>query len=138
MLVPVGIYLVEFMVVDMYLSMAFLAWPVSSPNYFYLINRRLWVWNWSKPGKAMNSALFAVLMVVTREPLLVGVIACALLAFKITSLVWLIQGGMPAPKGCVVASAQSHSAQSRSCERHDAHHYSRRRDSLRALPARQS
>ena len=110
MLVPVGIYLVEFMVVDMYLSMAFLAWPVSSPNYFYLINRRLWVWNWSKPGKAMNSALFAVLMVVTREPLLVGVIACALLAFKITSLVWLVQGGMPSPKGCVVQSAQAKSA----------------------------
>ena len=106
MIVPVGIYLAEFMVVDMYLSMAFLAWPVSSPNYFYLINRRLWVWNWSKPGKAMNSALFAVLMVTTREPWLVGAIACALLAFKILSLMWLIQGGMPSPKGCVVQSAQ--------------------------------
>lgn len=105
MIVPIGIYLAEFMVVDMYLSLAFLAWPVSSPNYFYHINRRLWVWNWSKPGKAMNSALFALLMVWTREPWLVGIIACALLAFKITSLVWLVQGGMPSPKGCVVDDA---------------------------------
>ena len=105
MLVPVGIYLAEFMVVDMYLSLAFLAWPVSSPNYFYLINRRLWMWNWSKPGKAMNSALFAVLMVATREPWLVGAIACVLLAFKILSLAWLVRGGMPVPAGCVVADA---------------------------------
>ncbi len=108
MIVPVGIYLAEFMVVDMYLSMAFLAWPVSSPNYFYLINRRLWTWNWSKLGKVMNSALFAVLMVWTREPWLVGGIACALLAFKIMSLVWLVQGGMPAPSGCVVKVAVPH------------------------------
>ncbi len=114
MIVPVGIYLAEFMVVDMYLSMAFLAWPVSSPNYFYLINRRLWVWNWSKPGKAMNSALFAVLMVTTREPWLVGAIACALLAFKITSLMWLLKVGMPSPKGCVVQSAQSLAAHAHS------------------------
>ena len=110
MIAPVGIYLAEFMVVDMYLSLAFLAWPVSSPNYFYLINRRLWMWNWSKPGKAMNSALFAVLMVATREPWLVGAIACGLLAFKITSLVWLVQGGMPSPQGCVVQAAQDKAA----------------------------
>ncbi|MEP6833563.1 MAG: CDP-alcohol phosphatidyltransferase family protein [Gemmatimonas sp.] len=106
MIVGVGIYLAEFMVVDMYLSLAFLAWPVSSPNYFYLINRRLWTWNWSKPGKAMNSALFAVLMVATREPWLVAAIACGLLAFKITSLVWLVQLGLPVPKGCVVNAAR--------------------------------
>lgn len=111
MIVGVGLYLAEFMVVDMYLSLAFLAWPVSSPNYFYLINRRLWMWNWSKPGKALNSGLFAVLMVATREPLLMAVIAGALLAFKIMSLVWLVQGGMPAPKGCVVKAARIHSVE---------------------------
>ena len=62
MAVPVGIYLAEFLVLDMFLSIAFLAWPVSSPNYFYVVDRRLWRWNWSKPGKA------AQLRAVRRRP----------------------------------------------------------------------
>lgn len=103
MIIPVGIYLTEFMVVDMYLSLAFLAWPVSSPNYFHLVNRRLFMWDWSKPGKAMNSALFAVLMMWTREPWLAGAIACVLLlGLKVVSLVWLLQLRLPVPDGCVV------------------------------------
>jgi len=100
MVVPVGIYLAEFMVIDMFLSLAFLAWPVSSPNYFYLVDRRIWLWNWSKPGKALNSALFAVLMVWTRDPWLAGLIACALLVLKIMSMVWLSRLGLPVPTGC--------------------------------------
>ncbi len=101
MAIPVGIYLAEFMVIDMFLSLAFLAWSSSSPNYFYLIDRRLWRWNWSKPGKAVNSALFAVLMVWTREPWLAGVIATALLALKVISLVWLMRLRLPVPTGCL-------------------------------------
>ena len=101
MVVPVGIYLAEFMVIDTFLSMAFLAWPLSSPNYFYLVDRRLWAWNWSKPGKALNSALFAVLMVWTRQPWLAGVIATMLLALKVVSMVWLSRLGPPVPRGCL-------------------------------------
>ncbi|MBC8086281.1 MAG: CDP-alcohol phosphatidyltransferase family protein [Phycisphaerae bacterium] len=107
MVVPVAIYLLEFMVVDMYLSLAFLAWPVSSPNYFHLINRRLWMWNWSKAGKAINSALFAVLMVWTRDALLVGTIATVLLGLKLTSFMWLLKLQMPIPAGCVRHSSES-------------------------------
>ena len=101
MSIPVGIYLAEFMVVDMFLSLAFLSWASSSPNYFYLIDRRLWRWNWSKPGKAANSALFAVLMVWTREPWLAGAIATALLALKVASLVALMRLRLPVPAGCL-------------------------------------
>ena len=98
---PVGIYLTEFMVIDMFLSLAFLAWPVSSPNYFYLVDRRIWLWNWSKPGKALNSALFAVFMVWTREAVVAGVIATVLLGLKSLSLVWMMRLGLPVPGGCV-------------------------------------
>lgn len=59
------IYLAEFMVIDCFLSLAFLAWPVRSPNYFFVIDRKIWLWNWSKPAKAVNSSLFAVLLLVT-------------------------------------------------------------------------
>ncbi len=106
MVVPVGIYLAEFMVVDMFLSMAFLAWPLSSPNYFYLVDRRIWLWNWSKPGKALNSALFAVLMVLTRDPWVAGLIATALLCLKILSLTWLMRLGLPTPAGCARPEAR--------------------------------
>lgn len=101
MAVPVGIYLAEFMVIDMFVSMAFLAWPLSSPNYFYLVDRRLWLWNWSKPGKALNSALFAVLMVWTRQPWLAGGIATVLLALKVVSMIWLSRLSVPVPRGCL-------------------------------------
>ena len=53
---PVLVYLAEFMVVDCFLSLAFLAWPIRSPNYFYVVDRTIWLWNWSKPAKAANSA----------------------------------------------------------------------------------
>src|SRR6478672_10005260 len=80
--VPVFLYLAEFMVVDCFLSLAFLAWPVRSPNYFYVVDRPLWLWNWSKPGKAVNSSLFAVLLLVTGWVWVAAAIATALLVMK--------------------------------------------------------
>jgi CDP-diacylglycerol--glycerol-3-phosphate 3-phosphatidyltransferase len=94
---PVFIYLAEFMVVDCFLSLAFLAWPVRSPNYFYVVDRPLWLWNWSKPGKAVNSSLFAVLLLVTHQAWLGAVIAAALLVMKSASLVRLGRIGLPVP-----------------------------------------
>jgi CDP-diacylglycerol---glycerol-3-phosphate 3-phosphatidyltransferase len=95
--VPVFIYLAEFMVVDCFLSLAFLAWPVRSPNYFYVVDRPLWLWNWSKPGKAVNSSLFAVLLLVTGLVWLGTAIALALLVLKSVSLVRLGRIGLPVP-----------------------------------------
>ncbi|MEP7090633.1 MAG: CDP-alcohol phosphatidyltransferase family protein [Nocardioidaceae bacterium] len=95
--VPVFIYLAEFMVIDCFLSMAFLAWPVRSPNYFYVIDRPIWLWNWSKPAKAVNSSLFAVLLLVTGWVWLGAVIASALLVMKCVSLARLGRIGLPVP-----------------------------------------
>jgi CDP-diacylglycerol--glycerol-3-phosphate 3-phosphatidyltransferase len=91
------IYLAEFMVVDCFLSLAFLAWPVRSPNYFFVIDRTLWLWNWSKPGKAVNSSLFAVLLLVTGWVWVGVAIASALLVMKTVSLVRLGRIGLPVP-----------------------------------------
>ena len=101
MIAPVGIYLAEFMVIDMFLSLAFLAWPISSPNYFYLIDRRLYMWNWSRIGKAANSGLFAIFMVWTREPVIAGVIAAGLFTLKAVSMGWMMKLGVPVPTGCL-------------------------------------
>jgi CDP-diacylglycerol--glycerol-3-phosphate 3-phosphatidyltransferase len=92
------VYLAEFMVVDCFLSIAFLAWPVRSPNYFFVVDRPLWLWNWSKPAKALNSALFAVLLLVTGWMWLGLVIASALLVLKCVSLHRLAAIGLPVPE----------------------------------------
>jgi CDP-diacylglycerol--glycerol-3-phosphate 3-phosphatidyltransferase len=97
MVVPVGLYLAEFMVLDATLSLAFLAWPVNSPNYFYLVDERIWRWNWSKPAKAVNSALFAVLLVTTRSPWLCGAVAGCLFVLKSVSTWWLSRLELPLP-----------------------------------------
>lgn len=98
---PVLVYLAEFMVVDCLLSLAFLAWPIRSPNYFYVVDRPLWRWNWSKPGKAVNSAAFAVLLLVTGNAALGVGVAGALLVLKLVSLARLSRIGLPVPPGQV-------------------------------------
>ena len=94
---PVMVYLAEFMVIDCFLSLAFLAWPIRSPNYFYVVDRTIWLWNWSKPAKAANSAIFAVILLVTGMPLLGLAIAVALLVLKCVSLARLARVGLPVP-----------------------------------------
>ncbi len=91
------VYLAEFMVIDCFLSIAFLAWPIRSPNYFFVVDRTIWLWNWSKPAKAVNSALFAVLLLVTGWMWVALVIATALLVLKCVSLRRLAQIGLPVP-----------------------------------------
>ncbi len=98
MVLPVSVYLFNFMVIDMFLSLAFLAWPIRSPNYFYVVDARLYRWNWSKPAKALNSALFAVLLLVTGWWQVGLVIALGLVVLKCVSLRWLFQLGLPVPE----------------------------------------
>ena len=96
--IPVAVYLFEFMVIDMYLSLAFLAWPIRSPNYFYVVDRRIYLWNWSRLGKAANSGLFAVLLLATGWWWLGLIIAVGLLVLKLVSLRWLLDLGLPIPE----------------------------------------
>jgi CDP-diacylglycerol--glycerol-3-phosphate 3-phosphatidyltransferase len=93
----VFVYLAEFMVVDGFVSLGFLAWPLTSPNHFHVIDHRLWVLNWSHPGKAVNSGLFAILLVVTDNVWAGLVVAVCLLSFKCWSLARLVRLGMPVP-----------------------------------------
>lgn len=97
--VPVLIYLAEYMVIDAFVSIAFLAWRIRSSNYFWVIDRRIWLLNWSHPGKAVNSGAFAVILVVTGQVWLGIVIASALLVFKCVTLVQVLRLGLPVPDG---------------------------------------
>ncbi len=103
--IPVAVYLAEFMVVDAFISLGFLAWPIRSPNYFYAVDHKLWLWNWSKPAKTVNSALFAVLLVLSRNVWLGTAVAIALLALKTASLLRMARIGLPIPQRHVPPSS---------------------------------
>jgi CDP-diacylglycerol---glycerol-3-phosphate 3-phosphatidyltransferase len=96
--VPVLIYLAEFMVIDCFLSIAFLAWRIRSTNYFYVVDRIVYRYNWTHPAKAVNSALFAVFLLVTHLAWVGAVVASVLLVFKIGSLIRVARIGLPIPE----------------------------------------
>ncbi|MFI5691022.1 CDP-alcohol phosphatidyltransferase family protein [Kribbella sp. NPDC051586] len=86
---PLAIYLAQFGVLDTMLTFSFLLWPwMLSPNYFYKVDRPIYVWNWSKPAKAMNTGAVVISLVVaghTGAQWLPYTIAIAALAVKVVS-----------------------------------------------------
>ena len=101
---PIAVFLVQFMVVDAYLSLAFLAWPLRSPNYFGLVDRVVFALNWSKPGKAVNSAALALLLVATDGVVLPTVLVTAVLVLKCWSLRLVSRLDAPSLAGCAAPS----------------------------------
>jgi CDP-diacylglycerol--glycerol-3-phosphate 3-phosphatidyltransferase len=100
MLVPIAIFLFQFMVLDAHLSLTFLNWPLRSLNYFGSVDRTIYQWNWSTIGKAFNSGALVILMLATRSPLACGLFAIAIATVKVASLVRLHRTGVPSPVGC--------------------------------------
>jgi CDP-diacylglycerol--glycerol-3-phosphate 3-phosphatidyltransferase len=99
------------MVIDCFLSLSFLAWPITSPNYFYVVDRRIWLFNWSRAGKTVNSGLFAVMLLVTRDyawGMWLGLaIAIGLFTMKSVSLVWMMRLGIPVPSAALAGDAEA-------------------------------
>ncbi len=102
MLLPIAVFLFQFMVLDAYLSLSFLNWPLTSLNYFGLVDRVGYAWNWSTLGKAFNSGALVILMLTTRSPLACALFAIAIATVKVASLVRLHRAGVPSPVGCAV------------------------------------
>lgn len=83
--VPLAIvFLLSFMVLDTMLSLAFLCWPVKSPNVFHLVDLRVYRLNWSPVAKAANTA--GVVVSILLGAYAVGlVIAVAVVVVKLWS-----------------------------------------------------
>jgi CDP-diacylglycerol--glycerol-3-phosphate 3-phosphatidyltransferase len=95
MIVPIGIFLFNFMLVDNQLSLAFLKWPVMSPNYFYAVDKLVYKLNWSPLAKSTNTSLFLITVVLTHLWWLAALIALFFLALKLYSTV--LVGRLPVP-----------------------------------------
>jgi CDP-diacylglycerol--glycerol-3-phosphate 3-phosphatidyltransferase len=89
MLPAVGLVLIEFVIIDTYLSLSFLRWPVHSPNYFYAVDRRIWQLNWSRTAKAINSAGPLLLIIIYRSVVLAVIFILALITVKLVSVIRL-------------------------------------------------
>ncbi len=59
---PLALFLMQFCVLDTMLSLAFLYWPVDSPNDMHLVDTPLYRLNWSPPAKALNTAAVVLLV----------------------------------------------------------------------------
>lgn len=97
MLWPIGLYLVEFMFIDGFLSLAFLFWPLLSPNYFYLVDKRIFDLNWSPLGKVVNSSVFLLATIFIGSPALSIAIVALVTVVKLYSLRRLYRIGIPTP-----------------------------------------
>lgn len=80
------VFLPSFMVLDTMLSLAFLCWPVISPNHFHRVDRRVWALNWSMPAKAANTAGVIGAVAIGQYQVAL-VVALAVLAVKLWSAV---------------------------------------------------
>jgi CDP-diacylglycerol---glycerol-3-phosphate 3-phosphatidyltransferase len=94
--VAVALFLVQFCLIDHYLSNQFLRWPLLSPNYFHHVDRRIWLLNWSPAAKAVNSVLGTLLLVLTGWVWLSAFIAVALSAMKVYC--WIRLQRLPSPE----------------------------------------
>lgn len=87
LVVPVGIFLTQFLVLDCLLSLSFLYWPLLSPDYFDRVHPGVHRWNWWPPAKAVNTGGTVVLALVAPSPLWPAVFALAVTVVKLGSLV---------------------------------------------------
>ncbi len=96
MAVVIALFLFEFMVLDHYLSNQFMRWRILSPNYFYVVDRTIWLLNWSPPGKFFNSGAVTILMLATKSIWLALPVLIGLICVKLYSCVRLHQ--LPPPE----------------------------------------
>ena len=109
LIVPVALFLFQFMGIDHYLSNQFMRWPIKSPNYFYQVDRTIWAWNWSPAGKLLNSAVVTVVIVLTRSPVWGSLVCASIIAIKIWSAIRM--RALPDPEAMWVlpaAAARNH------------------------------
>ena len=104
---PAAVFLIQFVVLDAYLTLAFARWSLLSPNYFNLVDTTVYRLNWSMPAKATNTGAVVLLWLITESPVAATVLAAAVLGVKSFSAARLAR--LPVPwtlSGCTVRDVQ--------------------------------
>ncbi len=103
---PAGVFLLQFVVLDAYLTLAFRNFSLLSPNYFGLVDATVFQLNWSPPAKATNTGAVVLIVLLTGSMAAATLLALAVLAVKAYSAVRLAR--LPVPRtlsGCAVRDA---------------------------------
>lgn len=90
---PVAVvFLLSFAALDTMLSLAFLCWPIDTPNDFWRVDRRVYELNWSPLGKAVNTAgvVLPLVLGLTGVALAVAVAVVAVKAWSAARVVRLL------------------------------------------------
>lgn len=104
---PAAVFLIQFVVLDAYLTLAFARWSLLSPNYFNLVDATVYRLNWSMPAKATNTGAVVLLWLITESPMAATVLAAMVLGVKWFSVARLAR--LPVPRtlsGCAVLEVQ--------------------------------
>ena len=105
---PAAVFLLQFVVLDAYLTLAFARWSLLSPNYFALVDPAVHRLNWSPPAKAANTAAVVLVVLLTGSMVAATVLTVVMLAVKAFSAVRLAR--LPVPQtlsGCAVVDASA-------------------------------
>ncbi|MGH3810875.1 MAG: CDP-alcohol phosphatidyltransferase family protein, partial [Pseudonocardiaceae bacterium] len=108
---PAAVFLVQFVVLDAYLTLAFTRWSLLSPNYFGLVDATVYRLNWSPLAKATNTSAVVLVWLGTGSPMATTVLAAAVLGVKSFSAVRVAR--LPVPRvlsGCAVVDLHTASA----------------------------
>jgi len=60
---PAALYLVDYAFVDFYLSYQFVKYDIISPNYFYKVDKIIYLLNYSPGGKFSNSSVVTLTLI---------------------------------------------------------------------------
>jgi len=92
---PIAVFLFQFVVVDLPLTLLPMRWPVLSPNYFYLIDTFAYTLNWHVVAKVTNTTLLITLLVFVPDQRVALVAASTVLVIKLYSLVRVLRLTVP-------------------------------------------
>lgn len=100
---PAGVFLLQFVLVDAYLTLSFRSWSLLSPNYFALVDPVVFRLNWSPVAKATNTAAVVLIVLLTGSIAGATLLAAVVLGIKAYSLARLARVPVPlALSGCAV------------------------------------
>lgn len=77
-------FFLMFMTLDTMLSLAFLCWPIVSPNYFFCVDKAVYRANWSPLAKATNTAAVVAFALLGLQAVAVALVL-TLVAIKLWS-----------------------------------------------------
>lgn len=90
-----AILLFQFLTLDTMLSLSFLRWPILSPNYFDVVHRGVYRWNWWPPAKVLNTTSLVVAIVAGDLWWIGALLALGITVVKVVSL--HVVSRLPAP-----------------------------------------